>query len=313
MEALRLLKGMNIIRKTAVKSPTQNSDLFTAILIIIIFIALYVSSFLAIGLKKIKENWNEYRCSPMAMPFAGYLGFDAMENFAFCIGSIQKTLMNTFLKPIFSNLNILGDVASSIIGSIKSLTVLLSNMDVGFGMASFDILNIFKGIMVKMQYFIVNIKDVFAKFGGTMVVMSNIIEGGSLTARSTWNGPIGETLRTLCFSPNTLVTMNDGSLKKMKDIVIGDTLKDEVDVIATLKIKGGTEHCFYKIWSEKLQSDILVTGSHKIIDPITNKLISVENYDLAEKTNKYSDRLSCLITSTHIIPVGEYKFWDWED
>ena len=49
MEALRLLKGMNIIRKTAVKSPTQNSDLFTAILIIIIFIALYVSSFLAIG------------------------------------------------------------------------------------------------------------------------------------------------------------------------------------------------------------------------------------------------------------------------
>ena len=79
MEALRLLRGMNIMRKTAVKSPTQNSDLFTAILIIIIFIALYVSSFLAIGLKKIKENWNEYRCSPMAMPFAGYLGYDAME------------------------------------------------------------------------------------------------------------------------------------------------------------------------------------------------------------------------------------------
>ena len=90
MEALRLLKGMNIIRKTAVKSPTQNSDLFTAILIIVIFIALYVSSFLAIGLKKIKENWNEYRCSPMAMPFAGYLGFDAMENFAVCIGSGTK-------------------------------------------------------------------------------------------------------------------------------------------------------------------------------------------------------------------------------
>ena len=162
----------------------------------------------------------------MAMHFAGYLGYDAMENFAFCIGSIQKTLMNTFLKPIFSNLNILGDVAASIIGSIKSLTVLLANMNIGFGMASFDILNIFKGIMVKMQYFIVNIKDVFAKFGGTMVVMSNIIQGGSLTATSAWEGPIGETLLTLCFSPNTLVTMNDGKLKKMKDIVIGDTLKD---------------------------------------------------------------------------------------
>ena len=35
--------------------------------------------------------------------------------------------------------------------------------------------------------------------------------------------------------------------------------------------------------------------------------------NLAEKTNKYSDTLSCLITSNHIIPVGEFTFWDWED
>lgn len=313
MEALRLLKGLNMMKKTAVKSPTQNSDLSTAILIIVIFIALYVSSFLAIGLKKIKENWNEYRCSPMAMPFAGYLGYDAMENFAFCIGSIQKTLMNTFLKPIFSNLNVLGDVAGSIIGSIKSLTVLMANMNVGFGMASFDIINMIKGIMVKMQYFIVNIKDVFAKFGGTMVVMSNIIQGTSLTGRSAWRGPIGETLRTLCFSPNTLVKMNDGTLKKMKDVDIGEKLEHDINVIATLKIKGGKEHCFYKIWSEKLQTDILVTGSHKIIDPNSKELIPVEMCNLAEKTNKYSDTLSCLITSNHHIPVGEFTFWDWED
>ena len=86
----------------------------------------------------------------------------------------------------------------------------------------------------------------------------------------------------------------------MKDIVIGDTLKDEVDVIATLKIKGGTEHCFYKIWSEKLQSDILVTGSHKIIDPITNKLISVENYDLAELVKEAPEHDVCIIKKSNM-------------
>jgi hypothetical protein len=313
MEAFKLLQGSNSIRQITTKSPSQNSDLSTTLLIIVIFIALYIASFLAIGLKKIKKNWNQYRCSPMAMPFAGYLGYDALENFAFCIGRIQSGLMNTFLKPIFSNLNILGEVAGSIVGSIKSLTVLMSNMNVGFGMASFDILSMFKGIMVKMQYFIVNIKDVFSKFGGTMSVMSNIIEGSSLTARSMWRGPVGETLRTLCFSPNTLVTMNNGSKKKMKDIVIGDILENGVDVIATLKIKGGTDHCFYKIWSNTLNDFIYVTGSHKILDPQTGKLIPVEVCKLAEKTNKYSDTLSCLITSNHIIPVGEFKFWDWED
>jgi hypothetical protein len=313
MEALKFAKNLNSTKSVITKTPSRNSDLGTTLLIIVIFIALYVSSFLAIGLKKIKENWNEYRCSPMAMPFAGYLGFDALENFAFCIGKIQSGLMNTFLKPIFSNLNILGDVAGSIVGSLKSLTTLMSNMNVGFGMASFDILSMFKGIMVKMQYFIVNIKDVFAKFAGTMSVMSNIIEGSSLTARSMWRGPVGETLRTLCFSPNSMVTMNDGSLKKIKDIVIGDVLKDDIDVIATLRIKGGTDNCFYRIWSEQLNDFIYVTGSHKIIDPESNTLIPVEVYKLAEKTNKYSDTLFCLITSNHIIPIGEYKFWDWED
>ena len=27
----------------------------------------------------------------------------------------------------------------------------------------------------------------------------------------------------------------------------------------------------------------------------------------------YDEELSCLITSSHQIPVGEFTFWDWED
>ena len=46
MEAFKILKGLNFMKKVAVKSPSQNSDLLTAILIIVIFIVLYISSFL---------------------------------------------------------------------------------------------------------------------------------------------------------------------------------------------------------------------------------------------------------------------------
>jgi hypothetical protein len=313
MEVLQGFKSISMIKKTVIKSPTENSDVYTAILIIVVFIILYISSFLAIGLKKIKDNWDEYKCSPIAMPFAGYLGYDAMENFAFCIGRIQKTLMNTFLKPVFNNLDVLGDVAGGIVSSLNSLTVLMANMSTGFSMAGGDILNIFKGIMAKMQFFIINMKDVFAKFAGTMVVITNMIQSGGMIGASTWRGPIGETLRLLCFSPDTPVTMHDGSVKKMKNIKIGEKIKGNIDVIATLKIKGGEEHKFYRIWSKELNNYILVTGSHKIINPDNNELIPVELFDLAEITNKYSDTLSCLVTSTHIIPIGEYNFWDWED
>ena len=313
MEVIQGLRSANIIKKAVVKSPTQNSDVYTAILIIVAFIVLYISSFLAIGLKKIKDNWDEYKCSPIAMPFAGYLGYDSMENFAFCIGKIQSALMNTFLKPVFNNLDVLGDVAGGILSAVSSLTVIMANMTTGFGMAGGDILNIFKGIMAKMQFFIVNIKDVFHKFAGTMVVITNMIQSGASTGTSLWRGPIGQTIQLLCFSPDTPVTMNDGTVKKMKNIKIGEKIKGGIDVVATLKIKGGEEHRFYKIWSKQLNADILVTGSHKIIDPKTGDLIPVQFFYLAEKTDMYSDTLSCLVTSTHIIPVGEYKFWDWED
>jgi hypothetical protein len=30
-------------------------------------------------------------------------------------------------------------------------------------------------------------------------------------------------------------------------------------------------------------------------------------------TDKCDDILYCLVTSDHTIPVGEFKFWDWED
>jgi hypothetical protein len=39
----------------------------------------------------------------------------------------------------------------------------------------------------------------------------------------------------------------------------------------------------------------------------------VSNYKNAKKTNEYEEELSCLITSNHQIPVGEFIFWDWED
>ena len=33
----------------------------------------------------------------------------------------------------------------------------------------------------------------------------------------------------------------------------------------------------------------------------------------ALKTDICDEELSCLITSNHGIPIGEFTFWDWED
>ena len=116
-----------------------------------------------------------------------------------------------------------------------------------------------------------------------------------------------------CFEPNTPVNMNDGKTKKMKNIQIGDVLQNNITVISTIKIQGDPENPFYKIWSDKLNTEILVTGTHKIINPKNNEAIFVKDFDKAEKSIFWGPVMHCLITDNHTIPIGEYTFKDWED
>ena len=114
-----------------------------------------------------------------------------------------------------------------------------------------------------------------------------------------------------CFHPETLVTMQDGSKKPMKDIEFDDILEGNRTVTATLKIKGG--EIYYKIYSEQLKDFIFVTGFHLIQEPCTNNFIPVSEYSGSIKTDSATAAMSCLVTSDNCIPVGEYLFWDWED
>ena len=116
-----------------------------------------------------------------------------------------------------------------------------------------------------------------------------------------------------CFEPDTQVNMGDGKTKQLKNIQIGDVLENDITVISTIKIQGNNENPFYKIWSDELNTEILVTGTHKIIDPKNNEEIFVKDFDKAEKSIFWSPVLYCLITDKHTIPIGEYTFKDWED
>ena len=116
-----------------------------------------------------------------------------------------------------------------------------------------------------------------------------------------------------CFYPDTLVTMEDGSTKKMCDIQIGDILKGGIEVEAVMTIMGDSDNLFYVIYSEELEDEIMVTGTHKIFSKKQDKYVFVSEHEDAKKSIFWSPQLSCLINEDHTIPIGEYTFWDWED
>jgi hypothetical protein len=114
-----------------------------------------------------------------------------------------------------------------------------------------------------------------------------------------------------CFSGYTKVNMASGETMCIKDISLGDELAGGTLVDATMQIKNRSNDPFYRFNSTELGDCVYVTGSHYIHHD--DKYIFVEDHPEAVLTDKCDDILYCLVTSDHTIPVGEFKFWDWED
>ena len=62
-----------------------------------------------------------------------------------------------------------------------------------------------------------------------------------------------------------------------------------------------------------LKKYIRVTGSHLVENKITGRFVPVSHLDEAIPSKSYTKSMNCLITDNHLIPIGEYIFWDWED
>ncbi len=172
---------------------------------------------------------------------------------------------------------------------------------------------------IQFQLLITRTKDTMMKLIGIIITFVYLIQGANMTGQSIYKGPIGKTLRAICFSGETKVSLKNGSTKNMRDIHLGDILENGTEVYGTLKLKGSKENPFYQIWSEKLKQYIFVTGDHKICpnDRISKKeldnYIDVKDFKSSEKTDYWDETLYCLITDNHQIPIGEFTFWDWED
>lgn len=300
----------------------RGSDIGASLLIIFVVIILIVLNIIYITKNRIEKNWIKYRCSPLVIPFAGFFGKDVMQNFTFCIQNIQQNYMNFVLGPTNFNLKSLNNSSNYMTKIIKNIVVFISSLRGMFTNTTTGIFGVFMNIIVEFQRIIIGIKNLGSRMMGVMAVLLYLIEGSIYTAQSTWNGPVGESVRQVgraaCFSANTLVKMKNGKEKYFKDIVLGDILSDGSKVRGVMQLKNWSdeekeneEEFFYSLVNKENKHKILVTGLHLI--NYKNKLIYVKDHPEAALTHYKERVLYCLVTDTHHIPIGTYTFWDWED
>lgn len=261
-----------------------------------------VSVFYIISIQEIKDNWPLYRCNPMYMPLSDQLD----QDFVYCIQNIQMGFMDYLLQPINFVAASMTTVMSGFMDEIQGIRVMISSMRDMFGSITVNIFGVFSNLMTEFQKMIIAMRDLMGKTIGTMVTLMYMMDGSVKTMSSMWNGPTGVVVKTLgkCFHPETSIRLDNGTSVCIQDIQPGDIIHNGSVVEASMRIINSSEKYY-------LVGDVYVTGSHSIKH--NNMFIKVRDFPDAVPTEIIGDVLYCLITSDHLIQIGEYTFWDWED
>ena len=301
----------------------KTSDLTLSIIIVFIFIFLYIFNLVVVGMQRIKDNWPVYRCQPLVMPFASIFGHDTGKNYAYCIQSMQKGFMDDLLKPLNFNVNILGDITSELTGTFNNFREFTKYFRFSMMDAFSNIFATLFNLMIEVQRTVINIKDMVGKVIGIMTTTLYVLDGSVMTMSSAWSGPPGQLVRALCFHPETQLDLKNGNKVSMKDVELNSILKNGTRVLSVMKISNLDENgtIIEKMYRVKRyiknnndnDDYILVSGSHLIYNPDSKQFVQVKDLPNSEISQVDCDVLSCLITSNHTIPIGDWIFHDWED
>jgi|TARA_R110002020_G_scaffold162988_6_gene348939 hypothetical protein len=175
----------------------RTSDITLSIFIILIFVGMYFYNILAVGIKKVQDNWPEYRCNPTIMPFAGTFGHNVMDNFTYCIQSMQTDFMGVFTQPIDYLLSVTSSISGGLTESIQDLRGFINVFRNFVASILQSIFGVFLNILTQFQFILIKMKDMLGKTVGVMASMMFILQGSIMTMNASWKGPPGAMVRMM--------------------------------------------------------------------------------------------------------------------
>jgi hypothetical protein len=295
----------------------RGSDWFNFVYVNMAYLALIFVISIFLRLQEIRKNWPKYRCNPVYMPFAD----DVSKNFAYCVQNMQANYMGYLLQPIWTTISSMQSMAMDTMGSLQNFRKMIAFIRDSFGGIMGSVMGIFVNLIFEFQKITIAVKDSIAKLSGTMVTFMYMMDGVRMTLGSVWSGPPGQMVRSLCFHPETSVTLQGGEKKAMKDVSLGNVLSNGSRVIGTMCIANENEEALYSVprlsnvpsSSVLFQSSVLVTGAHYLLNRDTGKYVKVRDHPDASLTSDSPPVFACLITDDHRIRIGDRDFWDWDD
>ena len=252
------------------------------------------------------------------------MGHDATQNFTYCIQNMQTNFMGYLLQPLHYNFDLVGNITGTISNAINDVRQFFYKLRSFIGNIVSSVFGVFLNVIVEFQRITINIRDLFGKLSGMLVVMIYSIGGSMMTAQSWMDGIPGTMLKDAsnfaCFAPDTPIRLLSGEVLPMRDIPLGAILSNKARVRAVMRISNLEEGArsarepYYDLEGGEGGEPVYVTGNHLVYDHARKDYVHVKNMPGARLSSRAPDaEVACLITSNHTIPIGTRLFHDWED
>lgn len=213
-----------VVAGGALWNPSWTFGLIKFILLTVVFITALVLMFTMGNLNEIRKNFPRYRCNPIFIPFASQFGYDAKENFTFCLSTIFDMKAAEIFKPIYQLLAGFVSLTKMIVDVALGIRKLFSNFLLGVNGFVRNVRDRIQQLMFSIRMSFLRLQHLMGRVYGTMYAVvwmgtSAITAGFNISDNS-----LVQFLFEFCFDPDTPLKLADGSYIPIKDAKIGMAL-----------------------------------------------------------------------------------------
>ena len=162
------------------------------IIITIILFVLVSYCFAKINAQPIIDDWNNQRCKPNIIPFAGFIthpdnttAFDyTYENFTYCTQSIMSSITGLMVEPITFVIKMINDVLDAVKTAINDIRAMIDKIRTFFQTMSEELMGRVMNMTIPLQTIIISFRDFIGKLQGSMTTGLFTLLGGYYALKS---------------------------------------------------------------------------------------------------------------------------------
>ena len=263
--------------------------------------------------QKIIDDWENYRCNPLVMPFASYFGHNASENLEGCLSVSFKMFFDMLMAPFNGMMSMISGLLGNLVTQLNFIRNLTAPIREFVKSAAQSVFKKTENLMNVVMFTFLKMNDILKRVFANFRLMVYTLEATQMTLTSTWNGPIGKMTRFwapaadfFCFDATTPIKMCDGKHKSISQLVIGDELYESSRVYGLLWSNPPEYMYNYK--------NIIVAGGHFVKDvdgiwrPVEQSPIAIKM-----KTPSSIQRIYSIWTTTHTMFSNDIEFADYDE